>query len=222
MGRAQGQIDMGKLYTQGVQAPPRRHTALLVVDALPTFMPGGELPVPDGDAIIGPIAGLIHSGKFPFVVFVREQHPPDHCSFSKDPQFTDGSWPSHGVAGTPNAEVHPALIAAAIQAGVEFVVISKGMERDVEAYSAFDGINLVTGRTLTEELRAHCVKKLVACGLAGEICVKDSILAGIKDGFDVSLFEEGTRFLGPPEKAIAEMRSSGAHVDGENTKTPQS
>jgi len=198
----------------------RRHTALLVVDAQPTFMPGGELPVPDGDAIIAPLVQLIRSGQFSFIAFSRDWHPANHFSFSAEPEFTDGSWPSHGVAGTANAEVHPALIAAARAAGVEFVIISKGMEQNVEAYSAFDGINLETGRTLTEELRARQVKKVETGGLAGEICVKASVLAGIKEGFDMSLFEAGTRFLGPPQGAITEMLGQGAHVDGESAKAP--
>jgi nicotinamidase-related amidase len=39
-------------------------TALIVLDATPTFMPGGELPVPEGGRIVEPILRLMREGSF--------------------------------------------------------------------------------------------------------------------------------------------------------------
>src|ERR1039457_4928638 len=75
-----------------------RRTALVVVDPQPTFMPGGELPVPDGDAIVTPLVALIRARghEFGLIVFSRDWHPHDHFSFATEPKFEDGSWPAHG------------------------------------------------------------------------------------------------------------------------------
>jgi nicotinamidase/pyrazinamidase len=186
--------------------------ALVVVDGNPTFMPGGELPVPGGDAIVAPLVAAIRSGRFSFAAFSRDWHPPDHCSFSDEPLFEDGSWPRHGEEGTANADVHPALIAAAQEAGLPYVIISKGMDRDREAYSAFDGVNLETGLTLEAELRERGIESFWAAGLAGDICVKASVLAGRGLGFSITLFMPGIRFLDPEGPAVAEMVGAGAGI----------
>ena len=57
--------------------------ALVVVDVQKDFLPGGNLAVPGGDAII-PILnnaiGLFHRLEL-LIIATRDWHPPDHCSF---------------------------------------------------------------------------------------------------------------------------------------------
>src|SRR5699024_8488525 len=84
--------------------------ALIVVDVQPTFCEGGALGVEGGNAVAERIAEFVgsHRGDYDLVVTTQDWHidPGDH--FSDTPDFVD-SWPPHGVAGTPEAELHPAL-----------------------------------------------------------------------------------------------------------------
>jgi nicotinamidase/pyrazinamidase len=187
-------------------------TALLVVDAQPTFMPGGELPVPDGDRILAPLRELIRSHQFTLLAFSRDWHPPNHFSFAPRPRFAYGSWPPHGIADSTNAQVHPSLIDSARTAGLDPLIISKGMDANIEAYSAFDGINLDTSRRLAEELEDHGIHTVTVAGLAGEVCVEATVLAALRLGLPTRLYLDGTAFLGESQPSIARMRSAGATI----------
>ena len=76
--------------------------ALVVVDVQNDFCGGGALAVPQGEAVVTPINRIM--GKFDHIVFSRDWHPEDHCSFSHTPEFRDGSWPPHCIQHTPGAE----------------------------------------------------------------------------------------------------------------------
>src|SRR3712207_9215207 len=107
--------------------------ALVIVDFQNDFTPGGALAVPQGDRIADRVDQLARSGDFDLVVATRDWHPPDHGSFAEQ----GGIWPVHCVAGTPGAELHPALDAARVD-----VVIDKGQARDADGYSAFEATEL--------------------------------------------------------------------------------
>ena len=90
-----------------------------LVDVQPTFMPGGELAVAEGDAILPAIATLLP--RFAHAFATQDWHPPGHSSFAsahpgKAPfdtvELSYGSqtlWPDHGIAGSANAAIHPAV-----------------------------------------------------------------------------------------------------------------
>jgi nicotinamidase/pyrazinamidase len=188
--------------------------ALLVVDAQPTFMPGGELPVPHGDNILDPILSFIESygEDAGLIIFSRDWHSPTHFSFADKPTFADGSWPRHGVAGTDNANVHPALTALCKELGIPYIIISKGMDDAVEAYSAFDGFDLDHEHlTLDEQLRAHDIGGVIICGLAGEVCVRATALAALDAGYGVELLLDGIGFLGDSAPTLTELHARGAN-----------
>jgi nicotinamidase/pyrazinamidase len=173
--------------------------ALLIVDPQVDFCPGGALAVPGGDGIFPAVNYA--SQRLPLVVASRDWHPPDHCSY----QSRGGPWPVHCQAGTPGAAFHPALDQGPIQE-----VFSKGTERDQEAYSAFDGTGLAGW------LREHGVRHLVVAGLATDYCVRASVLDALREGFQVSVLEDGVGAVdvspGDGERALAEMRAAGAVV----------
>ena len=75
--------------------------ALIVVDVQRDFCPGGSLGVARGRQ-----SSPSSTGSFPCSagVYTRDWHPPDHVSFSDEPEYRDGSWPPHAVQGTPGAE----------------------------------------------------------------------------------------------------------------------
>jgi nicotinamidase/pyrazinamidase len=166
---------------------------LLIVDVQNDFCPGGALAVPDGDAVAEPLNELARRADF--VVATRDWHPPDHVSFS--------IWPPHCVAGTPGAELHPALDRDEIDA-----IVDKGQTQDSPGYSAFEH----TG--LADLLREHGVRHLYVGGLATDYCVRASVLDALAAGFEVTVVEDAIRGVelhpGDSQRAIDEMRAAGA------------
>jgi nicotinamidase/pyrazinamidase len=178
---------------------PNSRDALLVVDPQVDFCPGGALAVPGGDRIFPAVNAA--AARLPLVVASRDWHPPDHVSF----RTRGGPWPPHCQAGTKGAEFYPALDSSLIQQ-----VFSKGMDPDLEAYSAFDG----TG--LADWLRSRGVSRLYVTGLATDYCVRASVLDAREAGFEVVVLEDAIGAVdvqpGDGERALAEMRQAGAEV----------
>ena len=104
--------------------------ALVVVDLQNDFCPGGALGVRDGDAIVPVLNRYLErfGGAGAPVFLTRDWHPPVTRHF----QAYGGSWPPHCVQGTRGAEFHPGLTPPA-----GAVVVSKGMDPEQDAYSAF-------------------------------------------------------------------------------------
>lgn len=59
-------------------------SALLIIDVQNCFLPGGTLPVADGDAIIPTINNLRNSGFFDMIVLSQDWHPQNHVSFASN------------------------------------------------------------------------------------------------------------------------------------------
>jgi nicotinamidase/pyrazinamidase len=177
--------------------------ALIVVDVQNDFCPGGSMPVADGDQVVPVLNGLM--ARFSTVVLTRDWHPRDHVSFSAEPQFMDRSWPPHCVAGTSGADFHPPL---EVPAGA--IVVSKGADRDREAYSGFQGTNLA------EDLHRRGIRRVLVGGLATDYCVKATVLDALKSGFTAVLIADAARGVdipaGTAEQAVKDMAAAGASV----------
>ncbi|HKJ71531.1 MAG TPA: isochorismatase family protein, partial [Gammaproteobacteria bacterium] len=134
----------------------------------------------------------------------RDWHPADHVSFAE----RGGPWPPHCVQNTPGAAFHPDL-----RLPEEATVISKGMGRDRDQYSAFDD----TG--LAKALRDAGVHRLWVGGLAQDVCVRATVLDATGEGFEVHLITPATRPVDVQpddgERALAEMREAGALLEEE-------
>ena len=171
--------------------------AFLIVDPQIDFCPGGALPVAGADRIFGAVNELTRP--FQLVVASRDWHPADHISFAE----RGGPWPPHCVAGTPGADFHPLLEAAAIHR-----VVDKGADSGLEAYSAFSGTDLEPW------LRAQGVERLFVAGLATDYCVKNSVLDALQAGFEVVVVSDAIAAVeanpGDEAEAIAAMRRAGA------------
>ena len=172
--------------------------ALIVVDVQNDFCPGGALPVLGGDMAVPAINRVME--KFQHLVFSRDWHPSDHCSFASSPEFRDGSWPAHCVQHSPGAEFHGDL-----RVPLDAVIVDKGAEPDQEAYSAFAG----TG--LAETLRKRSVERVFVAGLATDYCVKSTALDALEEGFQAVLIEDGCRGVADEttQAALDEMRKAG-------------
>jgi len=173
----------------------RARTALLAVDVQRDFLPGGSLAVSDGEAVVAPLRAL--AAEVALVVATRDFHPPHHCSFIE----RGGPWPAHCVIGTSGAAIHPGIDSIAD------LIVSKGTDPDVEAYSGFDG----TG--LAGMLRSAGVERIVVGGLATDYCVRATSLAARSEGFDTEVVLEAIRAVeaqpGDGSRAVEEMRRAG-------------
>jgi nicotinamidase/pyrazinamidase len=172
--------------------------ALLVVDVQNDFCGGGALPVPQGEAVVSPINRIM--GKFDHIIFSRDWHPEDHCSFSGNPEFRDGSWPPHCIQHTPGAEFRGDL-----RVPLDAYFIEKGTDPDAEQYSVF------TVPGLTERLRRRGVTQIVIAGLTMEYCVLHSALDALKEGFTVVVVEDAVRAVAEESgrAAMEQMRKAG-------------
>ena len=149
--------------------------ALIIVDVQPTFCEGGALGVTGGNAVAERIAHFIsqQGGHYSLIVSTQDWHIDPGAHFSDTPDFV-GTWPPHGVAGTPEAELHPALRAVAFNASVK-----KGQY--AAAYSGFYGVD-DDGRTRGEILTTAGVKDVDVAGIAESHCVKETALDALKAG----------------------------------------
>jgi len=175
--------------------------ALLVVDMQKDFCPGGALPVEGGDAVVPVLNKWIDFSRAAGrpVYFSRDWHPAHHISFKDQ----GGPWPPHCLQDSDGAAFHPKL-----HVPEDAVKISKGIRLDKDQYSAFDD----TG--LGEAMRQAGVKRVWIGGLARDVCVRASVLDGLKEGFQVNLLGDAAKPITPEggDKADKEMTSAGAVI----------
>jgi nicotinamidase/pyrazinamidase len=173
--------------------------ALIIVDFQNDFTPGGALAVPDGDAIAAHLNELAASGRFDLVVATRDWHPAEHLSFAAQ----GGPWPVHCVADSEGAQLHPALDAARVD-----VVVDKGTDPATEGYSGFDGTDLAT------LLRERGIDRVTVAGLATDYCVRATALDALREGFEVTVDEAGSRGIDAADsaRALDEVRAAGGGV----------
>ena len=185
----------------------RVRRALIVVDVQPTFCEGGALAVTGGNAVAERIAAYAstHRDDYALVVTTQDWHidPGDH--FSPDPDFID-TWPVHGVAGTDEAQLHPALNGSDIDASVK-----KGQY--AAAYSGFEGVD-DDGRALADILNAAGVEAVDVVGLAESHCVKDTALDAVRQGYRVRVLTDLTEPVSPElgRAAHADMGAAGIEL----------
>jgi len=177
--------------------------ALLIVDVQNDFLPGGALPVPEGDKVVPVLNEWIAAAReanIP-VYASRDWHPFNHMSFEQE----GGIWPPHCVQDTPGAQFYPELD---FSEG-EFIVLNKGSHPDKEAYSAFDGTEL------EERLKKNGIKRLWVGGLAQDYCVRETVIHAAQKGFEVHLILPATRPISEEtgQKALEDMRKAGAVVE---------
>ena len=195
--------------------------ALLLVDLQNDFMPGGALPVVDGDSII-PLANWLAS-KFPVVAATQDWHPQNHQSFAmNNPGRLVGDiinlsgcqqvmWPAHCVQGKHGADFHQELKVDQLH-----MIFKKGLNPEVDSYSGFFDNNRRFPTGLEEWLKKKGVTDLYVCGLATDYCVKYTALDAAALGFKTWLIEDACRGVdleaGDSARAIAAMQAAGVKI----------
>jgi nicotinamidase/pyrazinamidase len=193
--------------TSGQAAPQwlalRPGDTLLLVDLQRDFLPGGSLPVPQGqDALRAACRALERFTRAGCPVAAsRDWHPPDHCSF----RHRGGPWPVHAVAGSAGADFGPGL-----ELPGDACIVSKATEASREAYSAFDDTDL------QRQLDAVGTRRLFVAGLATDWCVRATVLDACALGYEVVLLGDAVAPVeahpGDGARALAEMVAAGARL----------
>lgn len=195
-------LESASLIMNQTEMSSEKKRALIVVDVQNDFCPGGALPVPNGDEVVAPLNGLMEEflAREEPVYKSRDWHP------QKTRHFTEqgGTWPVHCVQDTRGAEFHPELLD-----DPRITIISKGLG-DEDNYSAFAGTDLEA------RLREQGVEEVWVGGLATDYCVKNTVLDALRAGFKVKPIASAMRPVelhpGDGERAIEEMRQSGAEI----------
>jgi nicotinamidase/pyrazinamidase len=196
---------------------PGAQDVLLVVDVQNGFVPGGALPVEDGDQVVPLVNRLARA--FAHVVLTQDWHTPGHVSFASShpgrapfetitlPYGPQVLWPDHCVQGTADAELHPGLRVPHAQ-----LVIRKGFRRDVDSYSAFCEADRTTRTGLAGYLRERGLQRVFLVGLATDFCVAWSALDARAAGFAATVVEDATRAIdadGSLARAWRDMTAAG-------------
>jgi nicotinamidase/pyrazinamidase len=177
-----------------------------VVDVQPTFMPGGELPVAEGDAVVPPINRLL-AGPFRHAFATQDWHAPGHVSFASshgllpfaEIELAYGRqtlWPDHALQGSANAALHPALVQDRLD-----IILRKGAHPDIDSYSAFFENDRRTVTGLDGWLRARGFRRLFLCGLATDFCVAWSAEDGARLGYETFVIADACRGIGLPTES---------------------
>jgi len=175
--------------------------ALVIVDLQNDFLPGGSLPVPEGEQVIPVLNGYIErfvNRGLP-IFATRDWHPKNHSSFIAQ----GGPWPEHCVIGSKGAE-----FAADLQLPDSVQVISAGTDVERDGYSAFES------PSCKQQLDSAGARRLFIGGLATDYCVLNTVRDALAQQYQVVLLTDAMRAINVQpqdgEKAIDEMVEKGA------------
>lgn len=196
----------------------KQQSALILVDLQYDFCPGGSLAVPDGDALIA-LANQLQP-YFTYVVATQDWHPHDHKSFASNHEgsavgemihlngLPQVLWPDHCVQASSGAALHADLKIEAIDK-----IIYKGVDKEIDSYSAFFDNAHLRSTGLAEYLQALDVQDVYIMGLATDYCVKYTCLDAANLGFNVHIIEDACRGINlqaqDVERAFHEMYAAG-------------
>merc|ERR1719187_631210 len=214
--------------------------ALLVIDVQNDFI-SGSLAVAGAEDIVQPISDLAKDDIWAKVVFSQDWHPTDHISFfsnlylrdldpawrekhpgpihmfdtvvfAGEPPYEQVLWPDHCVQGSAGADFHQGL-----EKPEGVAVIQKGVNPDVDSYSAFydNSGNSGSGSTgLDRLLDDAAVTEVVVVGLATDFCVGSTALDALSLGLPTTLLHDLARPVSQEggEEMLARVEEAGGAV----------
>ena len=178
-----------------------------LIDVQPTFMPGGELPVADGDAVV-PVdqspddavrprlrdAGLASAG----ARLLRQRRIRAGSPTTRSTCRTAGR--CSGRTMRCRAVPTPRCIASSTWRASRSI-IRKGFRPALDSYSAFFENDQQTATGLDGWLRQRGFRRLFLVGLATDFCVAWSAEDAARLGYDVTVIEDACRGIGIPTEA---------------------
>ncbi len=186
---------------------------LFIVDMQNDFLPGGSLPVPNGDEIIPYINNLLKNKNWKRIYFSMDWHPIDHTSFASIHNVSpfsilngDTKWPNHCIQNSKGAKINNEILIP-INKIKDVHVIFKGFFKDYEQYSG--AISYVID--YNHNILKH---EITIVGLATDYCVKETAIDLAKVGADITVDLKGCRGVSPEttQKAIEEMKLAGVKI----------
>lgn len=150
-----------------IEVNPNR-AAFLVIDVQPTFMPGGELPVDEGDTIVAPGRRLLERLAEVPAIATQDWHPPGHLSFASSHPGTKPFdcvelhgesqvlWPDHAVQGSAAAGIHPGLPLDRF-----LLILRKGIRVDTDSYMHSARITARAALVPRLDWRASCTNAVL-------------------------------------------------------------
>ncbi|GAB1866189.1 nicotinamidase [Camponotus japonicus] len=203
---------------------------LLVVDVQNDFIDGtlalrkcgyGQ----DGAEVVEPINRLLKDGHWNKVIYSQDWHPEDHISFFDNlamrelhpeskitkkmakpfdtivflqPYITQILWPRHCVMNTWGSDLHKDLL---IVPSSELV--RKGWHSDKDSYSAFGEKDTDGTSELVKILSNIRCTHLYVCGIAYDVCVKETCLDGLRYGYRLAVVDDCCRGVKPDDIMIS-------------------
>jgi len=187
--------------------------ALLIVDFQNDFCSGGALAVKGAETIVESLNNYIDvfcQHKLP-IFASRDWHTPVSRHFK---QF-GGEWPVHCVQNTKGAQFYPGL-----KLPEKTIILSKGMDPDLDSYSAFDGFDK-NSKLFAKVLEDLDIKELYVGGLATDYCVKASVIDALDKGYKANLLIDAVKGVdvkpGDSQNAVKEMLARGAVIIKDST-----
>lgn len=146
----------------------------MIVDPQYDFI-NGSLPVDGAPTAMQKLAAWIEErkGEFDYIAITVDWHPVTHCSFKN----YGGEWPTHCVQFSHGAAIHQSILDAIGEKHYE--VFTKGVDEDHEEYSIWK--NAASSKKLHNIVSVSGIEEIVICGLAGNICVLNSLKDGLKE-----------------------------------------
>jgi nicotinamidase-related amidase len=135
--------------------------ALLVIDLQNDYYPGGRFPLWNTDAVLTNVERAIEAANARGVPVIHVQH------------VAKGAAPFFH-AGTPGADIHPRVLAAAPTAPVVVKEFADGFERT----------------TLEETLTGLGVTELLVCGMMTQNCVTHTAISKAAEKYTVTILPD--------------------------------
>lgn len=148
---------------------------LLIIDPQNDFI-NGSLPVSGAVEAMNNLADYIsiNSGKYALKIVTADRHSFFHCSFTD----CGGEWPRHCVHDTEGAAVWQPLFHPLYETDGAVHFLYKGESTDTDEYSIFK--NQEATRIISDLVEKEKIEKIDICGLAGDVCVLQSLRDGIE------------------------------------------
>ncbi|MDE5555782.1 MAG: isochorismatase family protein [Muribaculaceae bacterium] len=161
---------------------------LLIIDPQVDFITG-SLSVGGALETMDALADYIrqHGDEYRQIIVTADRHPMNHCSFKRN----GGIWPTHCVADSVGAAIWQPIMDALIDFDGDITILHKGEKSDKEEYSIFK--NEEATEIIKAIIRKENIKQIDICGIAGDVCVADSIRDGAEI-FGTEIFRVLPRF----------------------------
>ncbi len=179
---------------------------LLVIDCQYDFIEG-SLACGHANEAVRNIVNFINSHDLN-VFYSLDWHNESNKSF----KINGGIWPVHCVQNQKGSKLDDVFYEKVLDIKnrpYEKNMFYKGMNDDIEEYSAFNAKNkdqYVLNKVLSDEV--------IVCGIASEFCVRETVLDLLKDGKKVELLLEGLGYVDEKEhmKNIEELKKMGVEI----------